>query len=954
MYRLVISLLLLCSVVVAQPIEKVESIRGFRGLNTRSNEFALQPNDAIQAHNIDWSRALGSITKRYGYTSLGYVGDCDSLVGIYGAYFSDGTQRMVYVTDPDSTDYGAVMISQPGELVGIGGFTVYDSVMMQRPNAADSAVYYIIYNTDTVKYRIGKDIPTDWGDTIETQIYDGLIDSVNTNLTGITCSTVTADSIYLVKYDTANAEQTASYACSLWESGQGWYVNPTLTYHAELGTTRIYNNLTTVNTKFSVQNEPSFAMLNDNIYIVNGDQAGLVVDGERGITRPLPMYAPGQVRITPYLDSSDANYYLNGQYRYALVVSYTFDAITRSAQIGYVSAPVNVDHGRVLLDKFPAMQSDSLADSVTTITVAIYRTLANPGALDERDLGYLVGTINAVTDTGLANTFWVDSLSDDMADDSTSIALMNDDLIGRDSLGAYTANRYGAPSFDSTGAIITYSLPADSAANAGIYYGIPTQAETLGVVYACTFIDTALGIESDTGRSLAIWVDTIARSGADKPQAYTIRLPKIPDNDTGIVINVYRGLIQQVTYDSSYWSYANYDPRSGMAIGRVWVDYLAVDTIMIRDLFLVGQVPSSETTFTDNVRYDSLSNKQRYRKATAPVLSGIFSYGDRLWGWNGSNLYFSLLDSANSWGGFDFISINKNDGDQIVTAYPVRGVIRVHKNKSTYNVYQDGSGLWNLSEVSGNYGCIAPESHAAGPVHYFLSNDNVLGETEGGQLERVYQSAKISAPIDNIDKLSMPARRKAVGLLWNEHYLLSIGDTTYVWDEKAQGWSTWSLPIADYTYYGTESATEFIPGDTLYFIKPGDSTIYRYGTSESDNGVTITLLWRSGPVLSGCIDRYKQITTVGLAVNSSDASSSLYVLGYRHDDSSAFLTTFSDLTARYTLNGLPLKYGGSQYATNEGLYYNIALGATATATLGDTEIDGIDIWYTTGRRATVK
>jgi len=175
-----------------------------------------------------------------------------------------------------------------------------------------------------------------------------------------------------------------------------------------------------------------------------------------------------------------------------------------------------------------------------------------------------------------------------------------------------------------------------------------------------------------------------------------------------------------------------------------------------------------------------------------------------------------------------------------------------------------------------------------------------------------------------------------------------------VWDEKAQGWSTWSLPIAGYTYYGTESGTDFIPGDTLYFIKPGDSTIYRYGTSESDNESNIPILWKSGPLFIDDIDRYKQITTVGLATNSSDATNALYLLGYRHDDSLTFSSSFKTLTSRYQLNGVASKTGLTGYASNEGLYYNIALGANVTSTLGNTEIDGIDIWYTTGIRVTVQ
>jgi len=846
MYRLVISLLLLASVVVGQPAEKVERIRGFRGLNTRSNEFSLKPNDAIQAHNIDWSRALGSITKRYGHSSLGYIANCDSVVGLYGAYYSDGTQQMVYVVDSDSTKYGQVMLSAKGSIT-----------------------------PDTVVWKY-----------------------------------------------------------------------------------------------FSVQNRPSFAMLNDNVYIVNGDQKGVVINGEYNIARSFPIPAPGELLITPYNDTSNANYYLSGTYRYAYNAIVYYSGGSKVSIFSYISQPVSIPAGRALIRGCLRPAADTAYTDPDSMAVIILRTTGDVGALDYRDSLWH-------TSTGY-KTIWVDTASGPTtyADTFTFIDSLPDNIIapaylgysvqhmttmaGMDSLGAYGGRRTGAPKFISRLDTVKYDAVNDTALDYGVYFGTPTHHDTLGVVYTCSFIDTITGIESDTGRSVFLFRDTVTGS---QPRGYRIGLPRPPESDSGLMVNIYRGMIQTINYDSSYWKpkLISYTRQGRNGLEEIefwvatWVQYMAVDTVIVPNYFLVGQVSGTDTIFADSVRYDSLSNLRVLRRTVPPpLLKGVFSYDGRLYGWRGSNLYFSLLDSANAWGAFDFIALNPSDGDEIVTAYPVRGVIRVHKNKSTYNVYQDASNLWNKSEVSGNYGCIAAQSHAAGPVHYFLSANNVLGESEGGTLERVYQSVKISAPIDNIDKLSMSARRNALGLLWNEHYILSIGDTSYVWDEKAQGWSTWSLPIAGYTYYGTESGTDFIPGDTLYFIKPGDSTIYRYGTSESDNESNIPILWKSGPLFIDDIDRYKQITTVGLATNSSDATNALYLLGYRHDDSLTFSSSFKTLTSRYQLNGVASKTGLTGYASNEGLYYNIALGANVTSTLGNTEIDGIDIWYTTGIRVTVQ
>ncbi len=842
MARLLISLLLFVSAVAAQPAEQVERIRGFRGLNTRSNEFALKPNDAIVAHNIDWSRALGSITKRYGYDSVSCATNCDSVVGLYGAYYKDGTQQMVYVVDSDSTLYGHVMLSAKG---------------------------------------------------------------------GVAPATVA------------------------WEY-------------------------------FSVQQKPSFAMLNDDVYIVNGDQKGVVIDGERNIARSFPIPAPGELSITPYNDTSNSDYYLSGEYRYSYYANIFYNSgSTVSSYYGYISQPVSVPNGRVLIRGFMRPPSDTAyTTDPDSMQIGIYRTLGDAGDLDNSDIFYLMQFSSAITvwtPTTDADTFtYIDSLPDDtlvsQASVTRTVSSMTKGFAGFDSLGVYSGRRLGAPTFIARLDSMEYSTSTNDNANYGVYLGIPSQLDTLGVGYVCTFIDTIMNIESDTGRTLFVWNDSAkGHNSGQMPRGYTIGLPRIPESDSGLIINIYRTALQSITYDTAYWNSVGYLPYALGGILPYYVDHLSVDSIVTGNYYLVAQVPSTDTIYSDSLRYDSLSTKRQYYQSTPPpLLDGVFSYDGRLYGWRGSNLYFSLLDSANAWGAFDYISLNPDDGDEITTAYPTRGVIRAHKNKSTYNIYQDADGDWSRQEISGYYGCVAPYSHAAGPVHYFLSNDNVLGETEGGQLERVYNSQSISAPIDNIDNLSMSSRRDAVGMLWNEHYLLCIGDTTYAWDEKSKGWSTWSLKFSDYTYYGTESATEFIPGDTLYFIKPGDSTIYRYGTAETDNGSSIPIRWKSGPLFIDNIDRYKQITTVGMACNSSDTTNLIYINGRRHDDSLTFHAEFSDLSERYQMVGVPSDISTAGYVSNEGLYYNILMGASVTTPLDDTEIDGIDIWYTTGHRATVK
>jgi len=142
---------------------------GFRGLNTIAGDFQLKPVDARKAHDVDFGRQIGCLMPRRGYDSISAMSGMDSLVGIFGAYNSDGTQNLFVVADSSGVGYGNVYVGDEG--------------------SAD-----------------------------------------------------------------------ISSASRIWQY-------------------------------FSVQNEPSFAMLDDNIYMVNGSHKGIVYDGNNA--RPYPLQRRG-------------------------------------------------------------------------------------------------------------------------------------------------------------------------------------------------------------------------------------------------------------------------------------------------------------------------------------------------------------------------------------------------------------------------------------------------------------------------------------------------------------------------------------------------------------------------------------------------------------------------------------------------------------------------------------
>ena len=961
---LLISSLLVVSGVFGQ--DSLLQIRNFGGLQTKMGLLNTPPNYARRAHNIDLSRNLGALTKRYGYDKVTQLDAVDSIVGIYGAYYGDGTQQMVLVVDPDSTNYGQIWVTNKGDNDLTGSVTEYDTVTVAviawksgEDFIYDSLRYRIIYGSDTVVYQT-------LGGITAAAIVAKLIDSCNT-MTGVTCSSCVATNKYLVKYDTVGATQRAAYSATALYTGGTWGSWDNFTSYHTYKTASIYSGVDVVWQRFSVQNRPQFAMLNDNVWIVNGDQKGVVINGEHQLARSFPIPAPGEPLIIPYHDTNTA-YRISGQVRYVLEYVCYKGATAYASDLGYTTQPVNVHDGHVLITGFMPPATDSLMDDVDSIRVYLYRSVENPGRLDSRDSAYCIDTISL--GTALFDTMvYIDSLPQSGAKDRP---LFDYDYSGRDSLRLVADKRRpGAPGFASTAGTLSYTAATDTTRRGGIYHGIPIQQDTLGVMYACTFIDTVVAVESDTGRSLVVYVDSA--KGNDQgaiPLGYTVRLPKIPESDSGLVINLYRSHVMQITYDTGYWKYWRDKEGIGDIAGPndvnrpkrlrdnkwyVWTQDVAVDSITTTPYYLIAQIPVSDTTYTDTARFDSISvNEKIFRGVTPPpLLQGIFSYQGRLFGWKGSNLYWSLLDSAYAWGAFDFISVNPDDGSQITTAYPTREDIKVKKDNASFNVYQDDNGNWYLTEIASNRGCIAPQSHVAiNDNHYYLGKNYAWAESEGGYRARQVGVQPISQTIDNLDQLPIGDKRECLAMPWENHVIFKIGDTSYVWDEKAQGWSTWSLDFDGWTYYGTETSTEFIPGDTLYFFR--GNSLYRYGASEYDDSTKIAIDWISGPILGGDLSVDKTLTGLGLGTFSS-GNDTLAILGYNQEDSLCSQSLFSDLTKRYIIKGIRQRQSTvGAYTPNVGLYFYLRLMTSTGTTFGNTYVDAVDVFFRRGARRTIE
>ena len=1188
MWRLLLSVLLLVTTVGAQdePIQ----LFGFRGLNTIAGDFQIKPVDARKAHNIDFGRQIGTLMPRRGYDSISAMPDADSIVGIYGAYYSDGSQRLFSVVAGHNDEVGVVIDTTlsdttcwlssnadtlTGYTIGVinrtyghlysegaheitgdevvltdldimcklnGGFATcslriaiydaddsdstnwtveYESAYIVLDSGVDSSWAWRGVDIDTIitsgkkalafavtasidAISVGSQLSVDsvgtfvtgkfpdplfwtaglygknrfavkgcyFTRTIDTSGIPIVIDTIlNTDTTEFGMNSTGVANVYIVDYvfgqfDTANftewnvpvpkcvvnkiwvrasgcvveeddaimqfgiydassndpetytlvdtsstfvipqgaAEQWWSVDCSIWlDSGNyalsilcknavngalirtrgklhgegvnkkgsvgGVFPDPLASTDSSISDWCIYAEYVTYSIEttfydygtvyvtdagsadisastniweyFSVQNKPSFAMLDDNVYIVNGSHKGIVYDGNRA--RPYPMQAPGEPFICPLSTPGS----LTGEYRYMFR--------STDHQSSVVSSPIIVQNGQVLLTRFQHVPGDSLYSN-DSVRIKIYRTKANPGPLDLSDSAFYTGkSLWLYADSTNGDEIIIDDVADSLLSSIDKYALVRPSVwTGRDSTRA-VGRRYGSPTFVSSD-----TTHPDGDTLLDIFEGWPTkQADTLGVAYVCTFIDTSTGIESDTGRSLFVFCD----SGNPSPsyRQVTINLPKTIDTDTGIVVNLYRACVMRIGYDStwidtSWWEIPLLDengiPRRDMkgkvitikhVKGTEWKDRFIPGSLMVANYLLLGQFSVDDTTFTDAVSYDSLYGARRYIKTTAPpLMTKIFSYENRLFGLQKSGLYYSsnvYADTLQSWGAMAFTPINPDDGDMGTVAWPARGVIRYMKNYSNINVYQDANLNWSKTEISGYFGCIAGRSHAAGlGGHYYLSSEGVLREVEGMALERTQQVSLLSKTLNNFDQYSVIDLSKAEAFYFDRKYLLNLGDTTYVYDERAETWSTWGFEFASATLYSTEDEVRFLPGDSMYFIKSGSPSLYRFAGSDSDMTTPIEMAWKSGPFLAG--PEEKRIYRVGRWINSTDAAGSVGLNVLDEEGDSLGSITFSSLTSRYLEKGFSL---------GPGNLFQVEI----TSSSPGTAIEKLDIYYKVlGRKST--
>jgi hypothetical protein len=170
----------------------------------------------------------------------------------------------------------------------------------------------------------------------------------------------------------------------------------------------------------------------------------------------------------------------------------------------------------------------------------------------------------------------------------------------------------------------------------------------------------------------------------------------------------------------------------------------------------------------------------------------------------------------------------------------------------------------------------------------------------------------------------------------------TTADTTYVWDEKAQGWSTWSMTFSGAVRYSVDNGVTIIPPDTMYFTKQGQRKLFRYKASDRDNGTDILSEWRSPVLLLDNQD--KAISAIGVWSKGLETSGNDTLVMRINNE---FLVQQSSITSVYDGSDYTPRYRRLSVGTQ--LLRGVQIRFTTrsyTSFGGSTPIfDGIDIYY---------
>lgn len=999
--RLLILMFIALLCVTAQG-ERIEEIDWSQGLVTARGKLNRNFGAADICHNIDLTRP--GLTPRKGYSLVVDVPGIDSILwnGIDALDYRNGDKQLMVVGKWADSGYAGLFVSE----VNGFGFGIIDTFKLVPDTAATNTKAQSAGDTTAgwiIRFQRSAGVwdPGDFFDTAMaiTDIVDTMVVLINgtSGLSDYVTASRVGDSLFIGE-DTQDQGITiianfaeypdTPFVFGVWDS--------TATHNST-------NTMTAVANRFPSTGTPRFAQTRDQVYIVNGVSRARVFDGR--YSSEYPARAPGEVSVLPLSDAGT----LEGYYRYAVkFVDPDISVIDTAFSnfLGYISQPVRVDSGQVMLYNFPLPLRDifyTLAGVASdSIDVTIWRTTGESRVLDNFDTLWLVDTVAIATTAGYDTVTYTDTTSDSTlradAGEHEVIGEMWGDYLSWRSIWLDTTNSDTATEFfqgyDSLHSLLHVQMPGapsylssvatGAAATASGIWALADSAvswyEAAGFSWMVVFVDTLHGaVVSDSGATLNMFHPAEAagheleywttptkkvRMGFKRSttESMQIVIPRTPDST--VMALLYRGAIRPSELDTLYGFRQLRDPNNpGLYQADEVITTVKAGEWEVPQYYLLGRYSPGDTVL-DTLHYDSLLFRTPYRRSAPPTAPlDIVTSGNRLIMMDRQNVYMGdLLDSGATFNVLQQKPIEPDDGDQNVTIWAQsQGVVKIAKNNSTYNLFRSG-GIWQLPELSRHYGVVAPLSHASAPEgDYFLSADGVRLEAEGIHRSRSITPVLMSGQLINFKDVAISDLKTAIGVYFDNKYMLSIPalDTNFVLNQiiDAGGqsrfaWSTWDLIMSGATKFRVSNDNIIMPGDSLYFTKPGESKIYVFNDGLFDNGQKVLWSWRSGP--SNKVDGlFRQIERAEIYLTSTDTvslganSSGLFSIAFYDEEGTTYssenIHSIADLdTTSY------LKF--TQFGTDVSLFWRVFIGNTSIhlAPTSATTIEGL--WLTISKQ----
>lgn len=215
----------------------------------------------------------------------------------------------------------------------------------------------------------------------------------------------------------------------------------------------------------------------------------------------------------------------------------------------------------------------------------------------------------------------------------------------------------------------------------------------------------------------------------------------------------------------------------------------------------------------------------------------------------------------------NFIDISKDDGDKITGLGKWGEYLIIFKERSTYQLSFDTTGLPVVKNLGLGVGCVAHRSiDSVDSDLYFLTRNGVRVLGNEPNYYNVIRTNELSARIfTEIDTISDANLEKASAIYFDYKYFLAIpqggattNNTVLVYDKRYTAWSKW-------TGMNINSFNTFIDStnaEALYFGSDTTGAVNKMLQSYNDCGVAINAYWVSKNFDFKNFDRNKRFTDV--------------------------------------------------------------------------------------------